>query len=140
MPASVIYMNGNLQSLWLTSSLVTSIAWAQASWHSHLRRAASDASGAASRMQSSEGRDTFAKLHALNVALRSFFIEKQWKRCFVLAALGARSGQWKDLARIDWLRSRIEDDQARAWREQLFLDVPAFQVLASDLQVEQHDQ
>ena len=77
-------------------------------------------------MQSSEGRDTLAKLHALNVALRSFFIEKQWKRFVVLAAFGARSGKWKDLASTDWLRARIEDDEARAWRAQLFQDVPAF--------------
>ena len=126
---------------WLTSSFVSSAAWAQASWHPHLWCAASDASDAASWMQSSEGRDTLAKLHALNVALRSFFIEErcrvEWKsrrghRSFVLAAFGARSGQWKDLARIDWLRGRFEDDEARAWRERLFQNVHAFQELASD--------
>ena len=130
-----------LVATWLTSSFVSSAAWAQASWHPHLWCAASDASDAASWMQSSEGRDTLAKLHALNVALRSFFIEErcrvEWKsrrghRSFVLAAFGARSGTWKDLARIDWLRGRLEDDEARAWWERLFLNVPAFQELASD--------
>ena len=130
-----------LVATWLTSSFVSSAAWAQASWHPHLWCAASDASDAASWMQSSEGRDTLAKLHALNVALRSFFIEErcrvEWKsrrghRSFVLAAFGARSGKWKDLARIDWLRGRFEDDEARAWWERLFLNVPAFQELASD--------
>ena len=89
-------------------------------------------------MQSSEGRDTLAKLHALNVALRSFFIEEpcrvEWKsrrghRSFVLAAFGARSGKWKDLARIDWLCGKVEDDMANAWWEQLFPGVPAFKSL-----------
>ena len=128
-------------AIWLTRSFVSSAAWAQASWHPHLWCAASDASDAASWMQSSEGRDTLAKLHALNVALRSFFIEErcrvEWQsrrghRPFVLAAFGARSGKWKDLARIDWLRGGFEDDDARARWERLFLDVPAFQLLASD--------
>ena len=65
----------------------------------------------------SEGRDTLAKL---NVALWSFFIEKSYRvewesrggqRSFVLAAYGARSGTWNELARIDLLRSTIDDDQ-----------------------------
>ena len=82
-----------------------------------------------------------AKLNALNAALRSIFFEErcrvEWEsrrgpRSFVLTAFGARSGKWKDLARIDWLRGRIEDDEARAWWERLFLNVPAFQRLVSD--------
>ena len=130
-----------LVATWLTSSFASSAAWAHASWHPHLWCAASDASDAASWMQSSEARDTLAKLHALNAALRSFFIEgrcrAEWEsrrghRSFVLAAFGARKGKWKDLARINCLRGRIEDDEARAWWERLFLDVPAFQELASD--------
>ena len=53
-------------------------------------------------------------------------------RSFVLGAFGARSGKWKKLARIDWLRrrGRIEDDEANAWWGQLFLRVPAFKSLA----------
>ena len=130
-----------LVAIWLTSSFVSSTAWAQASWHPHLWCAASDASDAASWMQSSEGRDTLAKHHALDVALRSFFIEErcrvEWEsrrghRSFVLGAFGARSGTWQELARIDWLRGTVADDRANAWWEQLFLDVPAFQELASD--------
>ena len=85
-----------------------------------------------------------AKLNALNVALWSFFIENscrvEWTsrrghRSFVLAAFGARSGKWKDLARIDWLRGRVEDDEANAWWEWLFLSAPAFRALASDSNV-----
>ena len=84
----------------------------------------------------SEGRDTLAKL---NVALWSFFIEKSYRvewesrggqRYFVFAACGARSGTWKDLARIDLLRSTIDDDESNAWWEELYWCVPAFQALA----------
>ena len=53
----------------------------------------------------------------------------------MFAAFGARSRTWKELARIDWLRGTIEDDEANAWWEQLFLRVPAFQKLASDSNV-----
>ena len=95
-------------------------------------------------MQSSESRETLAALGALNVALWSFFIDKRWRvvwesrrgdHSFVLAAFGARSGKWKDLARIDWLRGTVEDDEANAWWEWLFLSLPAFRVLASDSNV-----
>ena len=80
----------------------------------------------------------------LNVALWSSFIEKSYRvewesrggqRSFVLAACGARSGTWKELARIDLLRGTIEDDEANAWWEWLFLSLPAFRVLASDSDV-----
>ena len=89
----------------------------------------------------SEGRDTLAKL---NVALWSFFIEKSYRvewesrggqRSFVLAACGARSGTWKELARIDLLRSTIDDDETNAWWEKLYWCVPAFKALAEDSDV-----
>ena len=77
----------------------------------------------------------------LNAALWSFFIDEGcrvlWESrpgepSFVLAAYGARKGKWRELARINWLRGKIEDDEANAWCEWLFLNVPAFQLLASD--------
>jgi len=79
-------------------------------------------------------------LVALNAALWTFFIAKRWRvvwesdcgRSFALGAFGARSGTWQELARIDWLRGTVADDQANAWWEQLFNIVPAFQQLASD--------
>ena len=58
--------------------------------------------------------------------------ESNFGTSFVLGASGARNAKWKQLARIDWLRGRFEDDEARAWWERLFLNVPAFQELASD--------
>ena len=79
-------------------------------------------------------------LAALNAALWTFFIAKRWRvvwesdcgRSFALGAFGARSGTWQELARIDWLRGTVADDQANAWWEQLFNIVPAFRQLASD--------
>ena len=77
----------------------------------------------------------------LDFDLRSFFIEErcrvEWKsrrghRSFVLAAFGARSGKWKELARIDWLRGTASDDMANRWREHLYDSVPAFRLLSDD--------
>ena len=48
----------------------------------------------------------------------------------MLGACGARIGSWQELARIDWLRATVEDDEANAWWGQLFLRVPAFKSLA----------
>ena len=131
---------GHFVATWLTNSFVSSASLAQSSGHPHLWCAPSDASDAASGMHSSgsEGRDTLAKL---NVALWSFFIENNYRvewetrggqRAFVLASCGARSGTWKELARIDMLRSTIDDDETNACWEDLFLNVPAFAKLASD--------
>ena len=98
-------------------------------------------SDAASWMQSNEGRDTWDTLNVLNGALWSFFTDEGcrvvWESrpgepSFVLAAYGARKGKWRELARINWLRGEIEDDEAIAWCEWLFLHVPAFQLLAAD--------
>ena len=47
----------------------------------------------------------------------------------MLGATGA-SGTWQQLARIDWLRGTVEDDEQNRWWEQLFLRVPAFKSLA----------
>ena len=80
----------------------------------------------------------------LNVALWSFFIEKSYRvewesrggqRSFVLATCGARRGTWKELARIDLLRSTIDDDETNAWWEKLYWCVPAFKALAEDSDV-----
>ena len=80
-------------------------------------------SDAASWMQSSESRDTWATLNVLNGALWSFFIDegcrvvwesRRGQQSFVLAAYGARKGKWRELARINWLRGKIEDDEANA--------------------------
>ena len=78
-------------------------------------------------MQSSESREKLAALGALNQAL--------WDVLFVsrvLGAPGARNGTWTQRARIDWMRGTVKDDQQHIWWEQVFLNVPAFQRLASD--------
>ena len=94
-------------------------------------------------MQSSEGRETRAALRALNDALSDLFffrcVQVVWKSNvgtdFVLGAAGARRGKWKELARIDWMRGTVEDDEPNIWWEKLFLCVPAFAQLASDSNV-----
>ena len=74
-------------------------------------------------MQSSESREVLAARHALNVALWSLCIDNRWRvvwesrrgdRYVVLAAFGARSGTWQELARIDWLRGTAAGDMAKA--------------------------
>ena len=88
-------------------------------------------------MQSSESRE---KLAALHQALWDVFIvsrvrvvwESNFGTRFVLGAPGARNGTWKELAHIDWMRGTVKDDQQNIWWEQVFLNVPAFQRLASD--------
>ena len=112
-----------LVAIWRTSSFVSSTAWAQAS-----------------EMESIPSRETVFALVALNEALWSFFVDKRWRvvweskfdRSFVLGAWGARSGQWQELARIDWLRGTVADDEKNEIWERLFLNVPAFQLLAAD--------
>ena len=94
-------------------------------------------------MQSSESRETSAALGALNEALWAVcFVrrvrvvwESNFGTSFVLGAPGARNGKWKELARIDWMRGTVKDDQHNIWWEQVFLNVPAFQELASDSNV-----
>ena len=94
-------------------------------------------------MQSSEGRETRAALRALNDALSDLFffrcVQVVWESnvgtAFVLGAAGARRGKWKELARIDWMRGTVEDDEPNIWWEKLFLCVPAFAQLASDSNV-----
>ena len=69
-------------------------------------------------MQSSEGRETRAALRALNDALWDLFFvgrvrvvwQSNFGRYFVLGATGA-SGRWQQLARIDWLRGTVRDDE-----------------------------
>ena len=85
-------------------------------------------------MQSSESREKLATLSALNQALCDVFFvsrvrvvwESNFGRTFVLAAPGARIGKWQQLARIDWMRGTVKDDQLNMWWEQVFLAVPAF--------------
>ena len=85
--------------------------------------------------QSSLSREACATFGVLNEALWSFFIVKRWQvkwesnlgGRFVLGASDARMGSWQELARIDSLRVTVEDDEANACWEQLFLGVPAFQ-------------
>ena len=94
-------------------------------------------------MQSSESRDTWAALRALNDALWDLFfircVRVVWESNVgthvVLGAAGARRGKWKELARIDWMRGTVEDDEPNIWWEKLFLRVPAFAKLASDSNV-----
>ena len=94
----------------------------------------------AAGMQSSLSRETLAALGVLNEALWSFFIAERWQvkwesnlgGYFVLGACGARIGSWQELARIDCLRVTVEDDEANACWEQLFLGALAFQKLAED--------
>ena len=91
-------------------------------------------------MQSSESEETLAALGALNEALWAVFFvrcvrvvwESNFGRYFVLGATGA-SGRWQQLARIDWLRGTVRDDEFNGWCEQLFLRVPAFKSLAWDV-------
>ena len=94
-------------------------------------------------MQSSLSRETLPALGVLNEALWSFFIAERWQvkwesnlgGSFVLGACGARIGSWQELARIDCLRVTVEDDEANACWEQLFLGVPASQKLAEESNV-----
>ena len=94
-------------------------------------------------MQSSESREKLAALSALNQALWDVLFvsgvrvmwESNWGTAFVLAAPGARMGKWQQLARIDWMRGTVKDDQLNMWWEQVFLKVPAFQRLVSDSNV-----
>ena len=94
-------------------------------------------------MQSNLSRETLARCNELNLALCWFFIDQRcrvgWESApgqqpFVLGAY-ARKGKWQQIARIDWLRGTVEDDEQNRWWEQLFLRVPAFQKLASDSNV-----
>ena len=131
-PASVIYINGNGPrtisitdalspyshrpasggafvfsfgllpvAVWLTSGLFSAAAWAPASWHS-------------------AGMDALA---ALDEALRAVFFvrrvrvvwESNFGTRFMLGAAGARRGKWKELARIDWMRGTVKDDEQNIW-------------------------
>jgi hypothetical protein len=91
-------------------------------------------------MQSSESREKLAAFGALNKALLDVLFvsgvrvvwESNFGTEFVLGAPGARKGRWKELARIDWLRGTVKDDQQNIWWEEVFLNVPAFQMLVSD--------
>ena len=91
-------------------------------------------------MESSDGPEKLAALGALNQAMLDVFFVKRvrvvWESnfgtAFVLGAPGARNGKWKELARIDWMRGTVKDDQQNIWWEQVFLNVPAFQRLVSD--------
>ena len=82
-------------------------------------------------MQSSESEETLAALGALNEALWAVFFvrcvrvvwESNFGRYFVLGATGA-SGRWQQLARIDWLRGTVRDDEFNGWCEQLFYACP----------------
>ena len=85
--------------------------------------------------ESIESRETWAALRALNDALWdfSFFrcVRVVWESNvgtpFVLGAAGARRGKWKELARVDWMRGTVEDDEPNIWWEELFLRVPALE-------------
>ena len=76
----------------------------------------------------------------MNLALCWFFIDQRcrvvWESApgqqpFVLGAY-ARKGKWQQIARIDWLRGTVADDEKNEIWERLFLHVPAFQLLAAD--------
>ena len=83
----------------------------------------------AAGMQSGESREVLHVLHALNDALWGFFIRGRWRivwesrspyrrspdRSFVLAASQWRTGTWRELARIDWLRGTPSDGMAIVW-------------------------
>ena len=93
-------------------------------------------------MQSGESREVSGVLHALNHALWSFFIRNGWRivwesrspdRSFVLATSPWRTGSWKELARIDWLRGTPSDDKANLWWEQLYDSVPVFRMFSEDV-------
>ena len=51
---------------------------------------------------------------------------------FVLAASPWKTGSWKELARIDWMRGTAEDDKMNVWWEHLFDTVPAFTQLCTE--------
>ena len=93
-------------------------------------------------MQSGESREVLDALHALNHVLLSFFIHNgyriEWEsrsptRSFVLAASPWRTGSWKELFRIDWLRGTVADDMANRWWEHLYDSVPVFKQLSADV-------
>ena len=91
-------------------------------------------------MQSGESREVLGALHALNHVLWSFFIHNGYRivwesrsptRSFVLAASPWRTGSWRELARIDWLRGTVADDRANLGWEQLYDSVPVFKQLSA---------
>ena len=97
----------------------------------------------AAGMQSGESRELWGILDALNRALWEFFIRNGWRivwesrspdrSSFVLADSRWRTGSWKELARIDWLRGTPSDDQANLWWAQLYDSVPVFRMFSEDV-------